>query len=56
MEIVAIAIFALLHAPPPMASDKVILLPSQTTGDDGDIAVGLVLTFTTADVEQLPTV
>jgi len=56
VEIPAIAVFALLHTPPPTASNKVVLLPAQTTGAAGDIAVGLVFTFTIAVAEQPPTV
>ena len=55
-EMVAIVVMLLLHTPPPIASDKLIVLPGQTTGFDGVMLVGDEFTVTIAAAEQLPTV
>jgi hypothetical protein len=42
----------LLHVPPPVAFVKVVVLPTHTAADKGDIAAGVILTVTALIEEQ----
>ena len=53
-EIVATDGVLLLHAPPPVASVNVVLLPMQRLIGAGLIAEGVALTVTVVVEEQLP--
>lgn len=49
---VAMAVLLLAHAPPVTASDRPIVDPTQTCGEDGTMAEGVVLTVTGFVTEQ----
>ena len=49
---VATAVLPLVHVPPPVALLKVVVAPSHTELDNGDIAAGVIVTVTSLVTEQ----
>jgi hypothetical protein len=45
-ETVAAVVLLLIHVPPPVTSDNVIVFPVHTDAEDGEMAAGLEITVT----------